>query len=255
VCGLNRGSCCRAAGAGIVNDILEKARKNNVTIHFPVDYVTGNKWGEDCEVSSATDETGIPDGWQGYDCGPRSSAIFAEAIGRANTIIWNGYPSSSSLLLFLFLLAHSLAHISLEEDLLLLLTSPMGVFEFANFSAGTRAVMDAVVAAHERGAVAIIGMYQRAISEWESVTSCSLYFVVKVAVILLRAPRCMVLRTRSIMSVPVVVSLSSSWKVREIVSLQAFVASTHSLTHSLSLFCCVSRSGKKLPGVEALTVV
>jgi len=112
VCGLNRGSCCRAAGAGIVNDILEKARKNNVTIHFPVDYVTGNKWGEDCEVSSATDETGIPDGWQGYDCGPRSSAIFAEAIGRANTIIWNGYLSSSSLLL-LFLLAHPLdVHIS-----------------------------------------------------------------------------------------------------------------------------------------------
>jgi len=32
-----------AEGAKIVNEILEKAKKNNVKIHFPVDYVTADK--------------------------------------------------------------------------------------------------------------------------------------------------------------------------------------------------------------------
>lgn len=43
--------------------ILEKAQKNKVEIHFPIDFVTGDKFAEDANVGSATIKSGIPDGW------------------------------------------------------------------------------------------------------------------------------------------------------------------------------------------------
>jgi len=39
----------------------------------------------------------------------------------------------------------------------LLFSSPVGVFEFEKFAAATKAVMDAVVLATEKGATSIIG--------------------------------------------------------------------------------------------------
>ncbi len=77
-------------GAKTVRDIVEKAKAKNVKLHFPVDYVTANKFAKDAEVGAADDQSGIPDGWLGLDVGPKSRAIFAEAIGRAATIVWNG---------------------------------------------------------------------------------------------------------------------------------------------------------------------
>ncbi|KAL6045265.1 phosphoglycerate kinase [Balamuthia mandrillaris] len=114
-----------ADGASKVEAMLEKAKRNNVKIHLPVDYVTADKFSNDAQVGEATDDTGIPAGWQGIpfchhcgglwvlrghpillvvmliaffifclqlglDCGPKSSEIFKEAISRAKTIIWNG---------------------------------------------------------------------------------------------------------------------------------------------------------------------
>ncbi|XP_011297657.1 phosphoglycerate kinase [Fopius arisanus] len=111
-------------GSKIVNDLLEKAKKNNVQIHLPVDFVTADKFAEDAAVGAADIESGIPDGWMGLDVGPKSREIFAEPIKRAKIIVWNG---------------------------------PAGVFEFENFSKGTKALMDNVVEATTRGAVTIIG--------------------------------------------------------------------------------------------------
>jgi len=111
-------------GAKIVKEIIEKAKSKNVKLHFPVDYVTADKFNKDAQVGQAAKDEGIPDGWMGLDIGPKSRELFAEVIARANTIIWNG---------------------------------PMGVFEFPNFEGGTRAVMDAVVKATEKGAVSIVG--------------------------------------------------------------------------------------------------
>nr|QBH73959.1 phosphoglycerate kinase [Orthoderella ornata] len=111
-------------GAKIVKKLMEKAEKNNVKMHLPVDFVTADKFAEDAEVGYGTLETGIPDGWMGLDVGSKSAEIFQEAVKKAKTIVWNG---------------------------------PMGVFEFDNFAKGTKAVMDAVVAATGTGSITIIG--------------------------------------------------------------------------------------------------
>jgi len=60
-----------------VNDLLDKAKKNNVQIHLPVDFVTADKFAENAAVGAADIETGIPDGWMGLDIGPKSRDLFA----------------------------------------------------------------------------------------------------------------------------------------------------------------------------------
>merc|ERR1719331_3357519 len=72
----------------------------------------------------ATRETGIPDGWEGMDCGPASIALFREKILASKTVIWNG---------------------------------PAGVFEFDNFGKGTKAVLEAVAETTAAGNKGIIG--------------------------------------------------------------------------------------------------
>lgn len=104
--------------------IVESAKKKNVKLIFPVDYITGSKFGEDAKVGEATDETGIPDDYMGLDCGKKSNEIFREAILGAKTILFNG---------------------------------PCGVFEIDKFSTGTQSAVAAVVEATQKGATSIIG--------------------------------------------------------------------------------------------------
>ena len=112
------------AGAEIVTELMEKAKARGVKVHLPVDFITGDAFSESANTGSATVESGIPDGWEGFDCGPKTRELFAEVIARAKTIIWNG---------------------------------PCGVFEFEKFSAGTRAMAEAVAAATAAGAVTVVG--------------------------------------------------------------------------------------------------
>ncbi|RKP21556.1 phosphoglycerate kinase-like protein [Rozella allomycis CSF55] len=111
-------------GSKLVQKLLDKAKKNGVELYFPVDYVTADKFDKDAQTGSATDESGIPDGWMGLDCGPKSNEIFKQAVSKAKTILWNG---------------------------------PAGVFEFDKFSSGTKSILDAVVSATKAGAVSIVG--------------------------------------------------------------------------------------------------
>jgi phosphoglycerate kinase len=111
-------------GAKIVEKLVAKAKERDVKLHFPVDYVTADDFNEKANTGAATDASGIPDGWQGLDAGPESRKKFVEVIKRAKTLVWNG---------------------------------PVGVFEFEKFSAGTRAVADAVAAVTASGATTIIG--------------------------------------------------------------------------------------------------
>lgn len=118
------GSLYDVEGAKIVKKLVEKAEKNNVKLHFPVDFITADKFAEDAKTGEATVESGIPDGWMGLDVGPKSQELFKEPIARAKVIVWNG---------------------------------PAGVFEFENFAKGTKSLMDAVVEVTGKGAITIIG--------------------------------------------------------------------------------------------------
>lgn len=60
-----------------MNNLLDKAKKNNVQIHLPVDFVTADKFAENAVVGAADVENGIPDGSMGLDVGPKSRDLFA----------------------------------------------------------------------------------------------------------------------------------------------------------------------------------
>lgn len=112
------------AGSKTVGKLMAKAKDNNVKVVLPVDYVTADKFDKEAKTGTATDESGIPDGWMGLDCGPESIKLFKAAIDEAKTILWNG---------------------------------PAGVFEFEKFANGSKATLDAVVAACQAGTTVIIG--------------------------------------------------------------------------------------------------
>ncbi len=100
---------------------------------------------------------------QGLDIGPESVTKFTEVIGRAKTIVWNGYAHFLRYDRFLgsasqeYALSSSMCNDSWND--LRRTFRPPGVFEFENFSKGTRAMMDAVVHATGKGATSIIGLY------------------------------------------------------------------------------------------------
>lgn len=84
------GSLFDEEGSKIVQNLVEKAKKNNVQLHLPVDFVCGDKFAENAAVSEATVESGIPDGHMGLDVGPKTRELFAAPIARAKLIVWNG---------------------------------------------------------------------------------------------------------------------------------------------------------------------
>lgn len=112
------------AGSKTVASLVEKAKKNNVKIVLPVDYITADKFAADAQTGYAEDKDGIPDGWMGLDCGDKSIALYEAAINESKTILWNG---------------------------------PAGVFEFDNFAKGTKKTLDAAVHAAQNGKIVIIG--------------------------------------------------------------------------------------------------
>ncbi|KAG1749158.1 phosphoglycerate kinase [Suillus paluster] len=112
------------AGSEKVRALVEKAKKNNVKLVFPVDFVTADKFAKNAITGTATVAEGIPNGWMGLDAGPKSRELFRQTVLEAKTILWNGPP---------------------------------GVFEFPAFAEGSKALLDANVEAAQRGATVIIG--------------------------------------------------------------------------------------------------
>ncbi|KAF3905442.1 hypothetical protein ABW20_dc0102900 [Dactylellina cionopaga] len=113
-----------APGAEKVNELMEKAKKYDVEVVLPVDFITADKFDANAETGYATDEDGIPDEWMGLDCGKKSVELFKKAIEESKTILWNG---------------------------------PAGVFEFEAFAKGTKDTLDAVVEGAQNGKIVIIG--------------------------------------------------------------------------------------------------
>jgi phosphoglycerate kinase len=100
-------------GVGLAAEALERAKESECELTLPVDLVLGKEFDAGTERRES-DGVAVPDGWMGLDVGPRTAALYAEAIAGAGTVLWNG---------------------------------PMGAFEMEPFAAGTRAVAEAVAKA------------------------------------------------------------------------------------------------------------
>ncbi len=103
--------------------VEELAKKNGVELVLGSDSVCGDSFSNDANRKIFPSDA-IPAGWEGMDAGPETRKAFVEAIKGAKTILWNG---------------------------------PAGVFEFDNFTAGSRAIGEAVAEATAEGAFSLIG--------------------------------------------------------------------------------------------------
>ena len=104
-------------------DIIKKAKEKGVNLVLGTDCVAADDFKNDANTQIVP-ANAIPDGWEGLDAGPETRKAFAEVIKTAKTILWNG---------------------------------PAGVFEFDNFTAGSRAIADAIVEATANGAFSLVG--------------------------------------------------------------------------------------------------
>lgn len=111
-----------------VQGYLERAAELGVEIVLPNDIVVAERFAADAahEVASydAIGRSSFGASGIGLDIGPASAARFAEAIAQSRTVFWNG---------------------------------PMGVFEFPAFSAGTRAVAQALAELSRSGGFGVVG--------------------------------------------------------------------------------------------------
>ena len=106
------------------NEMIEKAKKLGKKLLLPVDAVVASKFPDPIDAKIDSEEcaaNAIPDDKMGLDIGPKTIALYADAVKSAKTVIWNG---------------------------------PMGVFENPIFAVGTKAVAKALA---ETDATTIIG--------------------------------------------------------------------------------------------------
>lgn len=116
-------SLCEDDKLQLALDIIAKAKEKGVNLVLGTDCVAADAFSNDartqvCPVGE------IPDGWMGLDAGPDSILAFRSVILPAKTILWNG---------------------------------PAGVFEFDNFTRGSRAIAEAIAEATDNGAFSLVG--------------------------------------------------------------------------------------------------
>ncbi len=113
-------SLCEEDKIELAKNLMEKAADKGVKFLLPIDNRLGKEYDENTDTKTV-DSDSIPEDWMGLDIGPKTEALFADAVKGAGTVIWNG---------------------------------PMGVSEWKNFASGTESVAKAVA---ESGAISIIG--------------------------------------------------------------------------------------------------
>lgn len=116
-------SICENDKLDLALDIIKKAKEKGVNLVLGTDCVAADSFSNDAKTMVCS-VMNIPDGWEGLDAGPETRKAFADVIKNAKTILWNG---------------------------------PAGVFEFDNFTAGSRAIADAIVEATKNGAFSLVG--------------------------------------------------------------------------------------------------
>ncbi len=113
-------SLCEDDRLALAQSLLNEASIRQVNFRLPDDVVVADRFAEDARHRVVPAED-IPPGWMGLDIGPQAARAFAQVIGEARTVLWNG---------------------------------PMGVFEFPAFAAGTAAIARAMA---DSRAVTIVG--------------------------------------------------------------------------------------------------
>ena len=116
-------SICEDDKLDLALDIIKKAKEKGVNLVLGTDCVAADSFSNDANTQICPSNA-IPDGWEGLDAGPKTCEAFREVILPAKTILWNG---------------------------------PAGVFEFDNFTTGSRAIADAIVEATNNGAFSLVG--------------------------------------------------------------------------------------------------
>ena len=116
-------SICEEDKLQLALDIIAKAKEKGVNLILGSDCVAADSFSNDAKTMVCPSND-IPDGWMGLDAGPDSIIAFRNAIVPSKTILWNG---------------------------------PAGVFEFENFTRGSRAIADAIVEATDKGAFSLVG--------------------------------------------------------------------------------------------------
>lgn len=104
----------------LAGELVKKAEDAGVNLLLPVDVVCASAF-ENEATSVIVDKDKMPKDMMGMDIGPKTVALYKEAISKAKTIVWNG---------------------------------PMGVFEMENFAKGTLEIAKAL---GESSAVTVIG--------------------------------------------------------------------------------------------------
>ncbi len=116
-------SICEEDKLDLALEIIRKAQEKGVNLVLGTDCVAGDKFSNDANTQVCPSND-VPDGWEGMDAGPETREAFAKVIRESKTILWNG---------------------------------PAGVFEFDNFTAGSRAIAEAIVEATANGAFSLVG--------------------------------------------------------------------------------------------------
>ena len=104
-------------------DILDSSTENNVKIHLPIDVVCSLEF-SNSSTRKIFDIMNIDNNFQGMDAGPKSLELFKNVVLNAKTILWNG---------------------------------PLGVFEFSNFSNGTKMLGKFISNSTKNGAFSLVG--------------------------------------------------------------------------------------------------
>ena len=99
-------SICELDKLDLAKELMQKAKEKGVKLVIPVDNVIGKEFKPDTE-SKIVAYNEIPDGWEGFDIGPKTVKMYEEELKNAKTILWNG---------------------------------PVGLFEFDQFANGTNSI-------------------------------------------------------------------------------------------------------------------
>ena len=101
-------SICEVDKLDLAKEAMAKAKERGVKLMLPVDTKVGKEFKPDTE-SKVVAWTEIPEGWEGFDVGPKTIEMFKNELKNAKTVVWNG---------------------------------PLGLFEFDQFAIGTNEIAE-----------------------------------------------------------------------------------------------------------------